>query len=30
MGTQAAGFFHCHINEHADQGMMSFYKLTRP
>jgi FtsP/CotA-like multicopper oxidase with cupredoxin domain len=30
LGDSGGWVFHCHINEHADQGMMSFYNLTRP
>ncbi len=28
LGDSGGWVFHCHINEHADQGMMSFYNLV--
>ena len=28
LGDSGGWVFHCHINEHADQGMMSYFNLT--
>ena len=30
LGDSGGWVFHCHINEHADQGMMSYFNLTAP
>jgi FtsP/CotA-like multicopper oxidase with cupredoxin domain len=30
IGDSGGWLFHCHINEHSDQGMMSYYNLTQP